>query len=69
MAESTVTLRGGPMHGWIVKRDAPALRPDWWTTWPPSVAKENQPGYYRLTWTGDSAKWEVTTVSPTRPAG
>lgn len=24
-----VTLRGGPMGGWIVKPDAPALRPEW----------------------------------------
>lgn len=24
-----VTLKGGPMDGWIVKPDAPALDPDW----------------------------------------
>lgn len=24
-----VTLRGGPMDGWVVKHDAPALEPDW----------------------------------------
>lgn len=25
----SVTLHGGPMDGWIVKPDAPALEPDW----------------------------------------
>lgn len=25
----SVELRGGPMDGWIVKADAPALEPDW----------------------------------------
>lgn len=25
----SVTLRGGPMDGWVVKPDAPALAPDW----------------------------------------
>lgn len=25
----SVTLRGGPMDGWIVKPDAPALQSDW----------------------------------------
>lgn len=29
-APATVTLRGGPMDGWAVKPDAPALRPDWY---------------------------------------
>jgi hypothetical protein len=29
-----VILKGGPMDGWIVAPDAPALRPDWAETWP-----------------------------------
>lgn len=55
------------MDNWIVKRGAPALQRDWCTTWPPTVAERYEPGYYRMAWTGDSAKW-VTTASPTRPA-
>lgn len=30
-----VILAGGPMDGWVVAPDAPALRPDWHTTLPP----------------------------------
>jgi hypothetical protein len=29
-----VTLVGGPMAGWIVPPNAPALHPDWYRTWP-----------------------------------
>lgn len=42
----SVELIGGPMSGWVVKPDAPALRDDWWTTWPPSVAAAWAPGRY-----------------------
>lgn len=28
-APTTVTLQGGPMSGWVVTPDAPALQPDW----------------------------------------
>lgn len=44
----SVTLRGGPMDGWIVKPDAPALEPDWYTTWTPNIAAAWQPGRYVL---------------------
>lgn len=30
-----VVLAGGPMDGWVVKPDAPALQPDWYKTLPP----------------------------------
>jgi hypothetical protein len=29
-----VILAGGPMDGWVVAPDAPALQPDWYTTVP-----------------------------------
>lgn len=35
----TLTLRGGPMDGWIVKRNAPALQPTWRGTWLEEAAK------------------------------
>jgi len=43
-----VRLRGGPMDGYLVHDDAPALRDDWHTTWPTSVAEKRQPGHYVL---------------------
>lgn len=43
-----VRLQGGPMDGWLVTADAPSLQPDWYTTWPDSVARENRPGHYEL---------------------
>ena len=30
----TVELHGGPMDGWLVTPDAPALKPDWYRTLP-----------------------------------
>lgn len=30
----SVLLRGGPMDDWVVKPDAPCLRPDWYLTIP-----------------------------------
>lgn len=43
---ASVALAGGPMDGWVVKPDAPALRPNWHTTWPPTVAARFSPGVY-----------------------
>lgn len=34
-----VTLRGGPMDGWVVKPDAPALQPSWREEYLLSVAR------------------------------
>lgn len=42
----SVVLAGGPMDGWVVKPGAPALRPDWYRTWPPTVAARHAPGRY-----------------------
>ena len=53
----SVALTGGPMHGWVVKPDAPALRPGWHATWPPTVTAE--PGRYVLDEAGRSASWHV----------
>lgn len=39
-------LEGGPMDGWVVKPTAPALRPDWHTTWPDSVRSRWAAGTY-----------------------
>lgn len=47
-ASFPVRLRGGPMDGYVVYDDAPALRDDWYTTWPPSVADMHRPGHYVL---------------------
>jgi len=44
----SVTLRGGPMDGWVVTPDAPALQADWYTTWPPKISAAWQPGRYVL---------------------
>lgn len=52
----SVTLLRGPMDGWVVKPDAPALRPDWYTTWPLSVAAKHKPGRYVLD--GTRARWQ-----------
>lgn len=57
---ASVALHGGPMDGWIVKPDAPALRPDWYTTWPPSVEATHKPGRYELREGGQDAKWVVS---------
>lgn len=45
-APDSVVLAGGPMDGWVVKPDAPALRPDWHRTWPPTIAARHAPGHY-----------------------
>jgi hypothetical protein len=54
---ASVTLTGGPMDSWVVKADAPALRPDWCLTWPESVAAANDPGMYVADGPG-RARWE-----------
>ena len=56
-----VTLKGGPMDGYVVTPDAPALDPEWYRTWPPGVARvgwlgKRRPGRY--TRSGSSAVWE-----------
>ena len=53
----SVSLLGGPMDGWVVKPDAPALRPDWAASWPPSVARRSRPGRYELEPDGKRARW------------
>lgn len=59
LAPSALGLEGGPMNGWVVKPDAPALRADWHRTWPLGVARQWQPGRYvrdgqRAQWTSDA---------------
>lgn len=41
-----VRLVGGPMDGFLVFRDAPALSGDWHRTWPPSITSAFRPGRY-----------------------
>jgi hypothetical protein len=53
-----VRLRGGPMDGWLVNEDAPSLAPDWYETWPPTVAAKNDPGRYELSESGTWAEWK-----------
>jgi len=56
----SVVLRGGPMDGWIVKPEADALRPDWYTTWNVNIAPSLagwQPGRYILAASGKTAAW------------
>lgn len=46
---SPVRLVGGPMNGFLVYRNAPALSADWYRTWPQSIASESHPGQYVVT--------------------
>lgn len=55
--EGGVRLNGGPMDGWLVKRDAPSLAPDWYRTWPPNVRAADEPGRYELAESGTWAQW------------
>lgn len=41
-----VRLIGGPMDGFLVYQDAPALSGDWYRTWPESTASAFHPGRY-----------------------
>ena len=52
-----VRLNGGPMDGWLVLRDAPSLVADWYKTWPPGMAGENEPGRYEVADSGTWAEW------------
>lgn len=58
----SVTLRGGPMAGWIVSLEAPVLRPDWWSTVDPLISPEIHrhftPGRYERR--GREAFWVAT---------
>lgn len=68
----SVVLDGGPMAGWIVRPEAPALRPDWHTTWSVNVAPVLagwQPGRYVLGADGKRAAWqgEKLTAPTMRP--
>jgi hypothetical protein len=57
-----VRLIEGPMDGFLVREDAPALRSDWHESWPEQVASRNRPGRYVLTDSDGSgermARWE-----------
>ena len=46
LVPASVVLAGGPMDGWVVTPDAAALRPDWWRTWPRTIAARFKPGRY-----------------------
>lgn len=52
-----VRLNGGPIDGWLVLRDAPSLVADWYKTWPPGMAGENEPGRYEVADSGTWAEW------------
>lgn len=57
----SIVLRGGPMDGWVVKPKAPALHPDWHTTWNTKVAPSLsgwEPGRYVLDDAGTEARWQ-----------
>jgi hypothetical protein len=60
-APDSVTLKGGPMDGWVVAPNAPALDADWRDTWLAEQAhneydtiaarrKRDQPGLELPTW-------------------
>lgn len=60
-APDSVTLKGGPMDGWVVAPHAPALEPDWREKWLAEQArneydtisqrrKREQPGLKLPTW-------------------
>ena len=61
--EDGIRLNGGPMDGWLVLKDAPSLAADWYKTWPPGMARENEPGRYRVTDSGTWAKWVPLTAA------
>ena len=52
-----VRLHGGPQDGWLVLPDAPNLRPDWYRTWPESIAAVFRPGRYVVGTDGVDAVW------------
>jgi hypothetical protein len=61
--ENGIRLNGGPMDGWLVLEDAPSLAADWYKTWPPGIARENEAGRYRVADSGTWAKWVPLTAT------
>jgi hypothetical protein len=55
----SVQLVDGPMEGWVVTPDAPALAPDWFRTWPPFLLAQYVPGRYVRD--GQKATWHELT--------
>lgn len=55
--EDGIRLNGGPLDGWLVLKDAPSLAADWYKTWPPGMAGENEPGRYEVADNGTWAEW------------
>ena len=53
----TILLIGGPMDGVVATQDAPCLRPDWYTYWPPTISRKNAPGQYAISKDGTEAVW------------
>ena len=53
----SIHLLGGPMAGWLVKPQAPVLLPDWWESWPESIAERWWPGFYELLEEQHQARW------------
>lgn len=61
MRGEAVKLSGGPMDGWIVKPDAPALREGWYATLPQPHKDRFKPGRYYLSGTDKRlAIWKET---------
>lgn len=67
-APASVTLSGGPMNGWVVKPDAPVLRPDWQAPPEPSRSflsrlagrpTSSAQGRYVVDATGIRATWQL----------
>lgn len=54
-----VRLHGGPLDGWLVKENAPALEPTWYKTWPPQRTASEKPGHYVISDAGTWADWEL----------
>ncbi len=52
-----IRLNGGPMHGWLVLKDAPSLAADWCRTWPPDITEKHEPGRYEVSDSGTWAEW------------
>lgn len=59
--EDGVRLVGGIMDGWLVRRDADALKPGWYETNPANLTAG--PGRYVLSESGSHAEW-VPAPSP-----
>lgn len=57
-----VQLKGGPMNGWIVKADAPALQPEWYDSSPKWMRNKWAPGRYVRKGRETFATWRKKTV-------